>query len=132
MSRKPSDATLLRAARRDIKILQGLRDTLTISRDNYRERATRAEQEVSDWRRRFDILLAKTPQLTPPHADDRMQKCIDLLRQNIEENYIPAIKLYRELFGASLVDAKNAIEAERNKMRLLVGAVNGPDRTIEG
>lgn len=118
MSKKPSDATLLRHARRDINNLKAMQAALITERDRYRERATKAEQESAEWKRRFDILLVRTPQLEPPHSDLRMQRCIDLLRQNLSENYISAIKLHRELFGSSLVDAKKAMDVERDKLRL--------------
>lgn len=44
------------------------------------------------------------------------RKVIALLKADPENNYIPAIKLYRELMGATLLDAKNTVEAMRDRM----------------
>lgn len=59
--KKPSDATLLRSARSENKELQQIRTELVRERDIYRARATKAEQEVAEWKRRFDALLERTP-----------------------------------------------------------------------
>lgn len=64
MSKAPSEKTLLATARRQIKQLEY---ELTASRQDcsaYRLRATKAEQELSEWKKRFDLLLARTPQLS--------------------------------------------------------------------
>lgn len=55
--RKPSEATQLRAARREVKSLQDTLAALRGSENSYRVRATRAETEVAEWKRRFDDLL---------------------------------------------------------------------------
>ena len=123
MSKKPSDATLLRTARREIKILQRLRDSLTISRGQCLERAVKAEQEAIDWRRRFDMLLIRTPVVEVQKNDaERLQRCFDLLRQDPDRNYVPAVKLHRELFNSDLKSAVQAIQPERDRLR---GPVNG-------
>jgi hypothetical protein len=68
MARKPSDATLLvrtkaelKRAKDDIKSLtsqlSGTRSLVT----DYRARATKAEQEVAEWKNRFDLLLKREP-----------------------------------------------------------------------
>jgi hypothetical protein len=61
MSRAPSDKTALLTARREIKRLTGELNSAKAAWSGYRERATRAEMDASDWRKRFDLLLARTP-----------------------------------------------------------------------
>jgi hypothetical protein len=62
MSKPTSDATLLRAAKREIKELHLLLNAARRLRDEYRERASKAEQECAEWKARFDPLLKRTPQ----------------------------------------------------------------------
>ena len=59
MSKAPSDATLLRALKR--KYADLIVQHQAVSRDctNYRARATKAEQELAEWKARFDLLLRK-------------------------------------------------------------------------
>lgn len=62
MSRKPSPETQLRSARTELK--QALADrarALTMCQD-FRTRATKAEQECAEWKARFDLLLKRTPE----------------------------------------------------------------------
>lgn len=57
MSRAPSEKTMLVSARREIA---RLRAELKSARDMsqlYRTRATQAEQELAEWKARFDKLL---------------------------------------------------------------------------
>jgi hypothetical protein len=59
MPRQPSIETQLRTARADIRRL-----TVEVARaeqqaTGYRARATKAEQEASEWKQRFDILLRR-------------------------------------------------------------------------
>ena len=61
MSKPPSDATKLKTAQRDLRDTFTLLQNARAERDAYRVRATRAEQEVSEWKGRFDALLARTP-----------------------------------------------------------------------
>ena len=83
MAKAPSDATRLRTTQRELRdnytLLTNARNereqwlseyrrynyTLLTNarneRDHYRARATKAEQEVAEWRARFDALLARTP-----------------------------------------------------------------------
>jgi 16S rRNA G966 N2-methylase RsmD len=61
MSRKASDATLLNRAKAELRILQRQVETMKIELASYRGRATKAESEAADWRKRFDILLARDP-----------------------------------------------------------------------
>lgn len=53
--------TEIRNLKRDIKRWYAERETLRTERESYRIRATKAEQEVAEWKRRFDALLAHTP-----------------------------------------------------------------------
>jgi hypothetical protein len=57
--RKPSAETTLRTARAELKRLQGDLTFALQDRDHFRRRATIAEQEAAEWRRRFDLLLSK-------------------------------------------------------------------------
>ena len=57
MSRKPSDKTLLAHARREIKELNASLKGAWHNENNYRVRATKAEQEAAEWKARFDRLL---------------------------------------------------------------------------
>lgn len=61
MSKPPSDATKLKTTQRDLRDTYTLLQNVRSERDTYRIRATRAEQEVSEWKARFDALLARTP-----------------------------------------------------------------------
>lgn len=62
MSKKPSDATLLRQAKSRINDLTRQLAIASGDRERYRTRATKTEIEASDWRKRFDLLLAREPQ----------------------------------------------------------------------
>lgn len=68
MSRLPSPETQLRAARLQIKTLMSQVAATEQERNAYRARATRAEQDASDWKARFDKLLDRTPK--EPHEHD--------------------------------------------------------------
>lgn len=59
MRRQPSDATALRTARTELKRVQGELAQAIRQRDEYRARATKAEQELAQWRERFDLLLRR-------------------------------------------------------------------------
>ncbi len=50
--------TLIRALRKKAFDADSRAVHVAGDRDNYRARATRAEQEVAEWRKRFDLLLA--------------------------------------------------------------------------
>lgn len=60
MSRKPSAETELRNVKRELNRVLGDCADMRAERDNFRARATKAEQEAADWRRRFDLLLEKS------------------------------------------------------------------------
>lgn len=74
MSKKPSDTTKMLSLRREMTHLA--RD-LRMERERaqmamrqqiiYRDRATKAEQDAAEWKRRFDALLAH-PIFQPPSA----------------------------------------------------------------
>ena len=58
MSREPSDKTKLRTLRRELlRVDSSMREAIQ-SKEAFRARATKAEQEVSEWKARFDALLA--------------------------------------------------------------------------
>jgi len=61
VSRKPSDATRLRAAKRVNADLEKTLAALRIELSQYRGRAGKAELEVVEWKKRFDLLLAREP-----------------------------------------------------------------------
>jgi len=63
MSRAPSDATKLRTALADLKVVRKNFDNVQAQLYVYRVRATKAEQEAADWRKRFDALLLRTPEV---------------------------------------------------------------------
>lgn len=65
MSRKPSAETEVKSLRRDTKRLKTEPASAWASVTEYRARATRAETEAADWRKRFDLLLARTPTTKP-------------------------------------------------------------------
>jgi len=126
MGKIASDATLLKREKMRSRRLEVQLGSAREARDEYMDRAQKAEQEASEWRRRFDLLLSRTPSL-PLLANDqeRLQKCVDLLRQNPEENYVAAVKLHRELFGSDLKTAVDVIRPERDKLRAQVNGTGG-------
>lgn len=65
MSRKPSPETEVRYLRAELRREQKLHGHTKMDRDGYRTRATKAEQECAEWKRRFDVLLARTPEIKP-------------------------------------------------------------------
>ena len=64
MSRKPSTETELKTLRRDYKRMSDAQKETLRELTAYRGRATKAETEAAEWRRRFDILLSREPTLT--------------------------------------------------------------------
>lgn len=62
MGRIASPETQLRQARSILREVQAELSIVRSSRDEHRARATKAEQEVAEWRKRFDLLLARTPE----------------------------------------------------------------------
>lgn len=65
MSRAPSEKTQLRTAERVIKQLRAEVLEVRRERDAYRSRATQAEQQVAEWKARFDALLQRMPKESP-------------------------------------------------------------------
>jgi hypothetical protein len=61
--RKPSVETQLRLTRSELKRSMVDRLNLTNEVAGYRRRATKAEQECAEWKARFDLLLARTPEI---------------------------------------------------------------------
>lgn len=70
MSRKPSDATLLRAARAELRDARRQRDALKAEAYELRTRANKAEQELAEWKARFDKLLERSPVTQSKEVDD--------------------------------------------------------------
>jgi hypothetical protein len=68
VGRPASDKTLLTTERRINKRLMNEMHAVSRERDGYRIRATKAEQELAEWKKRFDLLLARTPS---PSAGER-------------------------------------------------------------
>lgn len=65
MSKPPSVATQLRHATRDINSLRLSLSIQCSEVEKFRARATKAEQECAEWKRRFDLLLAREPLPAP-------------------------------------------------------------------
>lgn len=59
MTREPSDATKLRAARSEVAALTGMLADAEIRARTYRELARKAEQDAAEWKVRFDKLLSR-------------------------------------------------------------------------
>lgn len=59
MSKTPSDATLIRTLKRQLSEANSSFASMKFERDHFRARATKAEQEVAEWKTRFDILLRR-------------------------------------------------------------------------
>jgi hypothetical protein len=63
MARQASVETRLRTALRAWKVASADSYEARKEAAGYRARATKAEQEVAEWKARFDALLARTPKL---------------------------------------------------------------------
>ena len=59
MSKLPSDATRLRSLKSAYNYLRKELDAMREHRDQYRARATKAEQDAKEWKDRFDVLLRR-------------------------------------------------------------------------
>ena len=59
MGRIASDATMLRAAKAELVLVKKVSAETVTQRDAYRARATKAEQDVAEWKLRFDLLLRR-------------------------------------------------------------------------
>ena len=57
MSKPPSTETLLRSERAKVRALTNSLEGAKQLAAHYRARATTAEQELAEWKRRFDALL---------------------------------------------------------------------------
>lgn len=66
MSKPPSDKTMLLSARRELRRCQEDLARLRLTAEQYRVRATKAEQEAAEWKERFDSLLRV--KISPPPA----------------------------------------------------------------
>lgn len=70
MARKPSAETELRTVKRLLAERTKELAFVTNNREHYRIRATKAEQEVAEWKRRFDELLRLKPS-PPPQRESK-------------------------------------------------------------
>lgn len=61
MAKMPSEKTQLRTAKAELAREKDNSRDLRVQRDNYRIRATKAEQECTEWKARFDTLLRNMP-----------------------------------------------------------------------
>lgn len=76
MSRTPSTATKLRNAIREQKMTRAELTKIATAAEQYRARATRAETEAAEWKRRFDLLLKREPAGLPPMPEKVAKSCI--------------------------------------------------------
>lgn len=65
MAKQPSVETQLRTARADLRRTQAELHRANLAANEYRIRATKAEQEAAEWKSRFDKLLDREPKETP-------------------------------------------------------------------
>jgi len=65
MSRVPSLETRFKNLQRSHTALGRELNTAKLAAESYRIRATKAEQECAEWRRRFDALLARDERQKP-------------------------------------------------------------------
>jgi hypothetical protein len=63
MPRLPSDATLLRQAKSDLKRWKGRWEATMTEYNLAMKRAAQAEQEAAEWKARFDTLLRRDNQV---------------------------------------------------------------------
>ena len=61
MPRKQSAETRLREVRRCLQAANTRAGELLSQRDAWAKRATAAEAELAEWKRRFDLLLERSP-----------------------------------------------------------------------
>jgi predicted nucleic acid-binding Zn-ribbon protein len=59
MSRKRSDATELRAVKRELNAAKRTWGARAEEMTHWKNRAVKAERELAEWQRRFDALLAR-------------------------------------------------------------------------
>lgn len=59
MAKKPSAETQLRVLKRDLEAASRSAAKFAAAAETYRVRATKAEQDAAEWKRRFDMLLGK-------------------------------------------------------------------------
>ena len=78
--RKPSPATELRRYKSMFKDAEQKHAHAMASLEQYRSRATKAEQEVAEWKRRFDDLLRLRPGVQtvgiPSVLDERVKEMV--------------------------------------------------------
>jgi hypothetical protein len=62
VSRAANPETTIRNLKRDLKRSREVANEMAATANTYRARATKAEQEVAEWKKRFDALLLRTPE----------------------------------------------------------------------
>ena len=73
MPREVKPETVIRNLKRELKDAYRWKDETHYARkerDDFRVRATRAEQEAKEWKRRFDVLLDKVRPLSLPEGEE--------------------------------------------------------------
>ena len=63
MSKKPSAETELKTTKRQLKDILNERDRYRIEANQLRQFLFQANEQIEEWKRRFDLLLARTPKL---------------------------------------------------------------------
>jgi molecular chaperone GrpE (heat shock protein) len=61
MSKPPSDKTIIATLKRQLREDEASVSRLSAECHSWRNRATKAEQEAAEWKKRFDILLSREP-----------------------------------------------------------------------
>lgn len=125
MSKLPSYETLLKRERKLTRALKARIEELktgnvALEKELERTRVmlTSACADIAEWRNRFDTLVSRLPSLShlPTIRDPRLTRCIELLAADPVNNYVKAVKLYRELFGTLLHEANAALSPERDRL----------------
>jgi len=65
MSKPPSDATTIKNLRRELRRANDCANERVNAAIALRGQLTRAQQEVAEWKKRFDALLSKMPKDIP-------------------------------------------------------------------
>lgn len=69
MSRKPSPETELRTVRRELKEARSLKDEYQREAMVLRGQLNKSQAETGEWKRRFDMLLAKAKSFDVPTSE---------------------------------------------------------------
>ena len=110
--RKPSAATELRRYKSMFSDAERKHANAMASLEQYRSRATRAEQEVAEWKRRFDDLLRLRHGVQTVGVPSALDERVRAMVKNKDSGlYIEAIKLVRNEAGLGLKEAKDYVDA---------------------